>query len=118
MNKVKESTDRALIYAVFAKLDLVAMIAATAVVFGLGLALLTLGLVIQGGSPDFPVGAHLGSLGFYLPGYNVTWGGCVVGGIYGAIIGAGIGLFIAVLWNLTHYLYLAAIVNRLNYFSD
>ncbi len=118
MKEIKEPMDRALVYAVFAKLDPVAMMGATASVFCLGLVFMTASLLLQGGSPDFPVGAHLGLLGLYLPGYDVTWFGCIIGGFYAAIIGGIVGFFIALLWNLTHYLYLAAIVNRLNYFSD
>ena len=37
-------------------------------------------LVIRGGSS---VGAHLGLLGQYFPGYSVTWSGCILGFFYG-----------------------------------
>ncbi len=71
-----------------------------AVVFGLtggvGLMLATLWLVIRGGSR---VGPHLGLLGNYFPGYEVTWTGALIGLFYGALVGAATGWSIATIYN-------------------
>lgn len=51
---------------------------------GVGLAVATLVLVLKGG-PD--VGAHLGLLANFFPGYRVTLGGAVLGFGYGFVTG-------------------------------
>jgi len=61
-----------------------------------GLFLATMWLVVRGGES---VGQHLGLLRYYMPGYSVTWGGAVVGLIYGAAYGAITGGAIAGLYN-------------------
>ncbi len=63
---------------------------------GITLFVLTLWLVVKGGSV---VGPHLGLLGHYLPGYSVTVGGSFVGFGYGLVIGFLFGAFIAVVYN-------------------
>ncbi|MCI0666633.1 MAG: hypothetical protein L0Y43_01090 [Methylococcaceae bacterium] len=118
IENIKEPTDRAIIHAIFAKLDPVGMIISTALVFGLGLMFLTLALVVQGRSGDIPIGPHLAFLGDYLPGYRVTWSGGFLGFVYGGMIGGVVGYFISLLWNLSHYFYLALIVSRIHYFSE
>ncbi len=71
-----------------------------AIVFGLvggaGLFVATAWLLIKGGEN---VGATLGLLGNYLPGYAVTWPGAVVGLLYGAAIGAAMGWTLARVYN-------------------
>ena len=71
-----------------------------AVVFGMtGGALLflaTVWLVIRGG-PN--VGKHLRLLSNYFPGYTVTWGGAVMGFLYGAAVGAVVGWLVAWVYN-------------------
>ena len=71
-----------------------------AVVFGMvggaGLFVATAWLLIKGGEN---VGATLGLLGNYLPGYAVTWPGAVVGLLYGAAIGAAMGWTLARVYN-------------------
>lgn len=118
IENIKEPTDRALIHAIFARLDPVATVLSSALVFGVGMAFLTLALVIQGSSGDIPVGPHLALLGDYLPGFRVTWFGSFVGFLYGAVIGGLVGFFISLLWNLSHYFYLALIVSRIHYFNE
>ena len=115
---IKEPKDRALIHAIFAKLDPVGMMVSTGLIFGLGLLLLTVALLLRGISGDIPVGPHLAFLGDYLPGYRVTWPGCLLGFAYGGLIGAAVGYFISIIWNLSHYFYLALIVNRIHYFNE
>ena len=71
-----------------------------AVVFGMvggtGLLVATAWLLIRGG-PN--VGQNLALLRVYLPGYSVTWTGCLVGFLYGAVVGGGLGWSMAWLYN-------------------
>lgn len=71
-----------------------------AIVFGMvggaGLFVATAWLLIKGGEN---VGATLGLLGNYFPGYAVTWPGAVVGLLYGAAIGAAMGWTLARVYN-------------------
>jgi len=53
-------------------------------------------LVVRGG---VEVGKHLGLLAHYLPGYRVTWGGAVLGALYGFVIGSAIGWSMAWIYN-------------------
>jgi hypothetical protein len=61
-----------------------------------GLFLATIVLVVQGG-PN--VGAHLGLLSVYLPGYRVTWWGAFIGAGYAFFFGYGAGRTIATIYN-------------------
>lgn len=63
---------------------------------GIGLFVATAWLLIKGG-PN--VGATLGLLGNYLPGYDVTWAGAIVGLAYGAAIGSLAGWSLARIYN-------------------
>lgn len=63
---------------------------------GLGLFLATAILVIRGGAT---VGPHLGLLGIYLRGYEVTWPGAIVGLVYGLVLGYLAGWAIGALYN-------------------
>ena len=65
-------------------------------VFGLGLFIATNFLIIKGG---VNVGAHLGLLRLYLPGYSVSFLGSLVGLVYGFVIGYGAGRLIATAYN-------------------
>lgn len=71
-----------------------------AVVFGMvggtGLFLATVWLLLRGGQM---VGLHLGLLSNYFPGYSVTWGGSILGFVYGALAGAAIGWSMAWIYN-------------------
>ena len=71
-----------------------------AVVFGLtsgtGLFVATVWLVIRGGPQ---VGATLGLLRNYLPGYSVTWPGAFIGFIYAAVLGGVVGWVVAFIYN-------------------
>lgn len=64
---------------------------------GVGLFVATAWLLARGGEN---VGQHLGLLCNYLPGYSVTWGGAVVGLVYGALGGGLIGAAIAWTYNM------------------
>jgi hypothetical protein len=69
---------------------------AFALLGGLGLFAATLILVLRGGET---VGPHLALLGIYLPGYEVTTLGAVIGLAYGAGIGYIVGYLIGALYN-------------------
>lgn len=64
--------------------------------FGGGLFLATVVLVIRGG-PN--VGQHLAMLSAFFPGYSVTWLGAVVGFIYAFVLGYGLGRVIGFVYN-------------------
>jgi len=74
--------------------------AVLALVFGLiggsGLFLMTVWLILKGGST---VGPHLGLLGNFFPGYSVTWVGSIFGFFWGALSGALIGWAIGKVYN-------------------
>ncbi len=81
------SQDRAVLAAVFAKMDAVAMASAIGVLFSLGLFLATILLLLPDVPAGHPVGPHLSALNDYLPGYSVTWVGGAIGAVYGFLIG-------------------------------
>ena len=93
----------------FGRLDAVALGLAVGCVAGVGLALVTVVLLVQGGSQ---VGLHLMRLGYFLPGYAVSWPGVGIGLIDGAVAGFGLGLLIAWLWNAYHRFFVAVVVYR------
>ncbi len=64
---------------------------------GLALFLMTVILVLQDGPQ---VGQHLQLLGHYFIGYSVTWGGSVVGLLYGAMTGALFGWAVGYIYNV------------------
>lgn len=64
--------------------------------FGFGLFLATIILVIKGGDV---VGPHLGLLSQYFPGYRVTFLGSFVGFFYGFLTGFWVGWLIGTVYN-------------------
>lgn len=103
-----ERSRRIIVWA-FARLDAVAFALASACVFAFGLWALTLLIVVKGAAPGIPVGPHLGALAAYFPGYSVSASGACVGAVYAGLIGAALGLLLALTWNLAHALLLALI---------
>lgn len=67
-----------------------------ALIFGLGLFVMTAWLIIKGGDN---VGSHLQLLNNFFIGYSVTWKGSLVGFFYGALVGAIIGWTIGKVYN-------------------
>ena len=63
---------------------------------GVGLWIATVWLVIRGGHN---IGAHLGLLRFYFPGYSVSWPGAFIGLAYGVLAGGVVGFALAWLYN-------------------
>lgn len=98
--------------AAFARMDVVALAVAMGTLLAVALFLMTAILLVKGAPPGQHVGPHLGLLGVYLPGFSVSWGGAVVGAVYAWIGGAILGFVWAVLWNLSHFLYIALVLAR------
>ena len=88
--------ERELIQAAVARLRAGILALVFAMMTGTGLFVATAWLLIKGGPK---VGATLGLLGNYLPGYAVTWPGAVVGLLYGAAIGGVAGWSLARIYN-------------------
>ena len=108
----QDKADQAVLMAGFARMDVVALAVAMGALFALALFLLTAMLLVKGAPPGQPVGPHLALLGAYFPGYTVSWGGSVIVALYGAALGAILGFVWAVLWNLSHFLYIALVLIR------
>ena len=64
--------------------------------FGAGLFLATNFLVIKGGPH---VGAHLGLLANFFPGYRVTFFGSIIGFFYMFIVGLIVGMVLGAVYN-------------------
>ncbi len=64
--------------------------------FGVGLFLATNFLVIKGGPH---VGAHLGLLANFFPGYRVTFFGSIIGFFYMFIVGLIVGVVLGAVYN-------------------
>lgn len=69
---------------------------AIGLLFGLGLFLATVILVVKGGSNPGP---RLGLMRIYFPGYSVTWIGSFIGFIYAFVVGYGVGRTVATIYN-------------------
>ena len=69
---------------------------AIGLLFGLGLFLATVVLVLKGGPNPGP---RLGLVRIYFPGYTVTWIGSVIGFIYAFVVGYGVGRTVATIYN-------------------
>jgi hypothetical protein len=69
---------------------------ALGLLFGVGLFLATILLVVRGGHE---VGPHLNLLGMFLPGYRVSVGGAFIGFAYLFVIGYVIGRLIGSVYN-------------------
>lgn len=106
------NTDKAILMTAFAKMDPVALAVALGTIWAVLLVFLTAILLVKGSPEGAHVGQHLGLLAIYLPGYSVSWVGSLVGAGYMWVIGAVVGFVLAVLWNLTHYIYVVMIVVR------
>jgi hypothetical protein len=109
---LKTDTDKAILMAAFARIDVVAYAVAMGTICALLLFAATAVLILKGPHPGMDLGDHLSLIGIYLPGYEVTWAGGLLGALYAWILGAIAGFVLALLWNLTHYLYITAVVVR------
>lgn len=82
--------------AVLARLNARAWGIATGLLFGVGLFVATMILLLKGG---VDVGAHLGLLSVYFPGYSVTIPGAFIGFVYGFVVGYALGRVIGAVYN-------------------
>lgn len=98
--------------AAFARMDVPALAIALGSVLAVGLFLMTAVLLLKGAPEGRHIGQNLAVLGNYFPGYTVSWGGALVGAVYAWIVGALVGFAWAVLWNLSHFLYIALVLIR------
>lgn len=104
--------DKAILVAAFARIDPASLAVALGSVLGLTLYIATAVLLIKTIPPGTTVGPHLALLAIYLPGYEVSWLGALLGAAYFWAMGAIAGFILANLWNLTHHIYVAVIVIR------
>ncbi len=93
----------------FAHLDPIALGVACGLAGGIGLMFGTLALVVRGG-PN--MGYHLWMLAQYLRGYEVSWGGSLVGFLYGAGLGFLAGYAVATVRNALAVRYLRRAYRR------
>jgi hypothetical protein len=107
-----------IVRAAFARFDFVALAVAMGSVAALGLWAATAILLAKGAPPGVEVGPHLALLANFLPGYSVSWGGAAVGVFYGFLLGAALGVLIAIVWNLIHHVYLVVAVTRRYFAGD
>lgn len=107
-----------IVRAAFARFDLVALAVAMGSVAALGLWAATAILLAKGAPPGAAVGPHLVLLANFLPGYSVSWTGAALGLVYGFLIGAVLGVLIAIVWNLIHHVYLVLAVTRRYFAGD
>lgn len=84
---------------VLGKFDRVALGAAAAILCG-GMVFLLTAILLLKGPEGGPIGQNLSLLGQYFPGYRVTWGGSVIGALYGAGVGLICGYVFALATNL------------------
>ena len=91
MNATNESVQRAI-----RRLNARAWGMSVGLVLGFGLLIATIVLVLKGG-PN--VGAHLGLLSRYFPGYRVTVAGSFIGFVYAFVVGYGLGSLIAAIYD-------------------
>lgn len=97
-----EAQQDEVIEAAFARLDPFALGAAIGCVTAVGLMLSTAVLLVRGGEH---VGRTLSLLNNYIPGFEVTWTGAMVGGVEAGVMGFGLGYFGARLRNGAIQLY-------------
>jgi hypothetical protein len=101
-----------IIKAAFARLDAVALAIAGGTLCASVLFFATAWLLLRGAPSGVLVGPHLGLLVHFLPGYSVTWVGSLLGICYGFVIGFCAGAAVGLFWNLTHHVYLLALIGR------
>jgi len=90
------ATDSTTVQASLMRLNARAWGISTGMLFGGGLFLATVLLVLRGGPT---VGQHLSLIRVFFPGYSVTWVGAFVGFIYAFVLGYGLGRIIGTVYN-------------------
>lgn len=117
-----EKRDRQRLIQAFAHLDRHALGLSCAIVAAAVLFLMTVAMTIKGPTPcmaclsstgGLRYGPHLELLGYFLPGYSVSWGGAFIGLGWGMVVGYLAGHIFAGFLNLHHHIYLRMIERRL-----
>jgi hypothetical protein len=108
MNRIVK--DHEILSAVFAKMDVTALSAASGVLGAATLFLATAILLLQPVPENYPVGPHLSALADYLPWFSMTWPGAMVGAFWGFLAGAVMGFVAALYWNIAHYIALGVML--------
>jgi hypothetical protein len=109
MTERSGALDDQLLIQAFARLRAPALAVSLGVAVGLLLFGATAVLLVRAmlaPAPVAAIGPHLSLLGYYLPGYQVTWLGAGLGLLYGFVLGGVLGVAMALLLNLNHFLYL------------
>jgi len=112
---VSAEANALLLRVMFARVDVVAMAPAMGAVFAVGLFLATAILLLKGAPPGVPIGGNLSALRTFLPGYEISWSGVVVGSLYGFVIGSIAGFLLSALWNFMHVIFIGLAVLRGNW---
>lgn len=86
------STDNASVQATLVRVNARAWGIASGLLLGIGIFIATNFLVMKGGDD---VGQHLGHLSTVFPGYNVSFGGSVIGFFYMFVVGYALGRLLA-----------------------
>ncbi len=109
---IKDPTDKLIVQSL-ARLDAVALGVALGTLFGLIIFLATNSLILKGGSE---IGPNLALLSQYFIGYEVTFGGSLIGLVYGLFVGFVFGWLIAFMRNIivTIYLHLLKIKRNIS----
>lgn len=118
VNRIRMDRTELIVMAAFARLHALALAVAVGCVAGLALWGGTAFLLLRGAPHGYAVGTHLALMSNYLPGYVVSWPGSFIGLIYGFIAGALLGLVVAAVWNLSHFIYLMLIAQRRSVSAD
>ena len=111
----RADTQRMLLTALFARIDSSAIAVAMGMVVALILFLATAILLLKGAPAGVPIGPNLLALETFLPGYDVTWTGAMLGAVYGFPVGAVVGYMLSVLWNFAHLIVIGIAVVRGNW---
>lgn len=114
MNAASRETDRSerIVRATFARLDISAIAVSVGCLFGIVLCAATAILLLKGAPAGQHVGAHLGLLANFFPGYSVTWPGSLIGVVYGFLVGLVVGGAVGVFWNFVHHVFLMFVFRR------
>ena len=106
MNRIPHTDADELIVKSLARLDVIALGISLGTLFAVAIFLATIILVFKGGNE---VGPNLALLSQYFIGYDVTFGGSLIGSVYGFMSGMILGFLIAVLRNTVINVYLRLI---------
>ena len=91
----------------FARLQPRAFGLSCGVVGAVGLFLVTAILYLKGpAAPGLEVGPHLELLAFFVPWFTVSWGGALIGTVWGLVVGYLMGLVLAGFINFHHRIYI------------